>query len=180
MILTPLTRHLAVCSLGEVQRFLSLDRGFWHVISVRDTSRTRLALPDAREVLPLFFDDVEVDGAMPGSRGMTESQAAAVWSFVERNKEAALLMHCVAGLSRSTAIAAAIIARSLIEHGVPLDAVPTETVDRLLTIRPPACPNCLVLRCLLEQFMDASQARQITDGIRDDDRIIHNRFVRPL
>jgi hypothetical protein len=59
MILHPLTRHLAVCSLGEVQRFLDMDRNFWNLISIRDTTRSRLTFRWSKEVLPQYFDDAE-------------------------------------------------------------------------------------------------------------------------
>ena len=179
MIIDPLTRHLAVCSMAEVQRFLDLDRNFWHIISIRDTARPKLALRGALSIFPQFFDDVEVAGGGAGSRGITEAQAAEIWNFVNRTSDGALLIHCVAGLSRSAAVAAAVIVRSLTVSELSLENISTEAVDRLLAIRPPACPNSLVLLRLLEQVMDSAQARQITAGIRDDDRILHNRFVRP-
>lgn len=40
-----------------------------------------------------------------------------------------------------------------------------EAVERLLTIRPPACPNGLVLLRMLEQVLDPTAARQIAAAI---------------
>lgn len=179
MILHPLTRHLAVCSLGEVQRFLDMDRSFWNVISIRDTTRSRLTLRWSKEVLTQYFDDVEK--VEKGSRWivMSAQQAQEVWQFVDRTESGPILVHCVAGLSRSTAVAAAIIVRGLLDAGVSATEVAGETVERLLTIRPPSCPNGLVLIRMLEQVMDPTVARQIATAIWEDDRIMHNRFVRP-
>lgn len=178
MILHPLTRHLAVCSLGEVQRFLDMDRNFWNVISIRDTTRSRLALRWSKEVLPQYFDDVEM--VEEGSRWivMSAEQAQEIWQFVGRMESGPILIHCVAGLSRSTAVAAAIIVRGLLEAGVSATDVAGETVERLLAIRPPACPNGWVLLRMLEQALDPTTASQITKAIWENDRIIHNRFVR--
>lgn len=79
MILHPLTRHLAVCSLGEVQRFLDMDRNFWNVISIRDTTRSRLVLRWSKDVLPQYFDDAEK--VEEGSRWivMSAEQARESW-----------------------------------------------------------------------------------------------------
>jgi predicted protein tyrosine phosphatase len=179
MILPPLTRHVAVCSLGEVQRFLDLDRDFWNVISIRDSTRSKLLLPRAKSVLPLYFDDAEI--VEKGSRWIVMSlgQAQEIWRFVNGTGQGPLLIHCVAGLSRSTAVAAAIIAHGLLAAGVPPSETAVETVERLLAVRPPACPNSLVLLRLLECFLEPAVARQIAIGIWEDDRILHNRFVRP-
>jgi predicted protein tyrosine phosphatase len=178
MILHPLTRHLAVCSLGEVQRFLDMDRNFWNVISIRDTTRNRLTLTGSKEVLPQYFDDAEM--VEKGSRWivMSAGQALEIWRFLDHIKAGPVLVHCVAGLSRSTAVAAAIIVRGLLDAGVPATDVAGEAVERLLTIRPPACPNGWVLFKMLEQVLDPTAARQIATAIWEDDRIMQNRFVR--
>jgi predicted protein tyrosine phosphatase len=178
MILPPLSRHLAVCSLSEVQRFLDMDKNFWHVISIRDTTRLRLQLMQAKKVRPFYFDDAEV--VEEGSKWIVISaaQAAEIWQAMDADPAAPLLVHCVAGLSRSTAVAASIIARALHDAGLPLKSIAPETVERLLTIRPPACPNGMGLLRMLEQVLPAEAARQIAQEIWEDDRILHNRFVR--
>lgn len=179
MILPHLTRHIAVCSLGEVQRFLDLDRDFWNVISIRDTTRRKLLLPRAQSVLPLYFDDAEI--VEEGSRWivMSPDQAQEIWRFVNGTGQGPLLIHCVAGLSRSTAVAAAVIAHGLVAAGLPPGDIASQTVEHLLTIRLPACPNGLVLLRLLEVVIEPASAREIATAIWEDDRIMHNRFVRP-
>jgi len=179
MILPPLNRHLAVCSLGEVQRFLDIDPHFWNVISIRDTTRARLQVRKAKSIHPWYFDDAELVEPGSGWIVMTADQAAEIWRFVEDTGEGALLVHCVAGLSRSTAVVAAIIARSLLADGMPLADVGRQTADRLLAIRPPASPNGHVMHQMLCQFVPDQTARQIATDIWEDDRIMHNRFVRP-
>jgi predicted protein tyrosine phosphatase len=110
---------------------------------------------------------------------MSPAQARQIWDYVESSGTAPLLIHCVAGLSRSTAVAAAIIVRGLLESSTPPDQLAAETVERLLTIRPPASPNGLALMRMLEEIIPTAQARHIAQGIWEDDRIMQNRFVRP-
>jgi predicted protein tyrosine phosphatase len=179
MILAPLNRHLAVCSLGEVQRFLDFDPNFWNVISIRDTTRTRLQVRRAKSIQPWYFDDAEVVEPGSGWIVMSEVQAEDIWQFVNATRQEPILIHCVAGLSRSTAVAAAILARSLLDDGMPLDEVGKETADRLLAVRPPACPNGHVLFQMLRYIQSDEAARRIATDIWEDDRIMQNRFVRP-
>jgi predicted protein tyrosine phosphatase len=179
MILAPLTRHLAVCSLGDVQRFLDFDPDFWNVISIRDTTRPRLQVRRAKSIQPWYFEDAEVVEPGSGWIVMSADQAVEIWRFVDSTEEGALLVHCVAGLSRSTAVAAAIIARSLVLHGQPLEDVGRETVDRLLQVRPPACPNGHVMLQMLRYSLPDSAAQRIALDIWEDDRIMQNRFVSP-
>lgn len=155
-----------------------MDRNFWNVISIRDTTRSRLTLRWSKEVLTQYFDDAEK--VEEGSRWivMSAEQAQEIWRFVSRIETGPILVHCVAGLSRSTAVAAAIIVRGLLDAGVSATDVAGEAVERLLTIRPPACPNGLVLFRMLEQVLDSTAARQIATAVWEDDRIMHNRFVR--
>jgi len=179
MIVPPLNRHLAVCSLPEVQRFLDFDKNFWHVISIRDTTRSKLQLRHAADTQVYYFDDAEIVKEGSGWIVMSPAQAAAIWQQVDAVPSAPLLVHCVAGLSRSTAVAAAILARSLHAAGFSLQTIAHETVERLLSIRPPACPNGLVLLRMLQHVLPAEDARHIAQGIWEEDRIMHNRFVRP-
>lgn len=179
MILPPLTRHLAVCSLSDLPRFLAMDRNFWHVLSIRDTTRRQLRLEGARSVQPFYFDDAELVEDGSNWIVLSHAQAADIWRFVESTADQPLLIHCTAGLSRSTAVTAAILARALHQSGVPVQTLAAETVERLLAIRPPACPNGLVLLRMLEHVLPAETAHQTALGIWEDDRIMHNRFVRP-
>ena len=178
MILAPLSRHLAVCSLAEVHGFLAFDPDFWNVISIGDTTRARARFTRAKSIKHWWFDDA--GAAAPGSGiVMSPDQAADIWRFVDSTGEEPLLIHCFAGLSRSTAVAAAIIARSLLQSGVQKADLGREIANRLLQIRPPAYPNGHVVQCMLRHHLPEPDARQIAAAIWEDDRIMENRFVRP-
>jgi len=178
MILPPLILHLAVCAMSEVQRFLDMDKSFWHLISIRDTTMPKLQFHHARDIHPYFFDDVEITEEGSGGIVISPAQAADIWRQVDADPTAPLLVHCVAGLSRSTAVVASIIARALLEAGMSIARIGTETADRLLAIRPPASPNGMVILRMLEHILATDHARQIAQGIWEDGRIIHNRLVR--
>jgi len=92
------------------------------------------------------------------------------------------MVHCLAGLSRSTAVALAIIVRGMIEKG--WEAMETEplverAVDLLLQIRPRAKPKVLFLRLCLEQFLPAKQANDLTVALVNHPVLMENRFAKP-
>lgn len=178
MIIAPLTRHLAVCSQAEVQSFLNRDRDFWHVLSIRDARRSQLSIIGARSIHPVHFDDVIDMQTETQNVVIAPEQAEAMWGYIRQTEPEALLIHCVAGLSRSTAVATAMIAHALLEAGTPNDQVSTETVERLLTVRPPAAPNPIVLRRVLDVVVPPEQSLQLTDAVCGEPRVASNRFLQ--
>jgi hypothetical protein len=92
------------------------------------------------------------------------------------------MVHYLAGLSRSTAVALALIVRGMSEKG--WDMTKTEplverAVDLLVQIRPKARPNVLFLRLCLEQFLDPVEARELTVRLVNHPTLMENRFVGP-
>lgn len=85
------------------------------VISITDPSQAPAALqPGWRAVLRLAFHDI--DAVVFGNPGlleryppMTAAQAALIATFVEAFKDSHILVHCEAGISRSYAIARAVV-----------------------------------------------------------------------
>jgi hypothetical protein len=93
-----------------------------------------------------------------------------------------LMVHCLAALSRSTAVALALIVRGLIEKGwdiTNIDLLAERAVAVLLQIRPKARPNVLVLKLCLEQFLDPAKAQDLTIRMLNHPILMENRFVRP-
>jgi predicted protein tyrosine phosphatase len=176
MILAPLTRHLAVCAQAEVQSMLNRDKNLWHVLSIRDIKRSRLMFQFTRSTCPVYFDDIVNVREESPDVVIGRGQAEEIWSYVKKTAPEALLIHCVAGLSRSTAVASAIIAHSLLQAGTPIHRVATETVERLLTVRPPAAPNPIVLRRMLDVVVPENQSKQFTEHICAEPRVLSNRF----
>src|SRR6185295_3953560 len=90
----------------------------------------------AHEVL-CFHDIEDADQATAPQR----HDVAAGLAFARRHAGRRLLIHCFAGVSRSTAIAYAIL---IDRAGEAADA--RGVLDQLLAMRPQACPNRLMVR----------------------------------
>ena len=126
---------LTVCGLDELDGHS--DRGVTHVLSILDPGWPEPAAfesfdPHFRATFH-FHDAIEPD---PGVVMPERSDVDRILAFGrEAGDERHLLIHCHAGISRSTAAMLMILAQ----------AHPTETeeaiVDRLLAIRPQAWPN---------------------------------------
>lgn len=131
--------------VSSLSRARKLKRKFAGVLSLHD-----LDLPASRRLrfhrdpqlphLTLLFDDCE-DPAL-AERGWTlatREQVAEGLAFA-RALEGSLLVHCHAGVSRSGAMALAVLA-DLLGPGRE-----SEAMDRLLAVRSEAVPNGLVVR----------------------------------
>jgi predicted protein tyrosine phosphatase len=142
----PVTDHgLTIAPLNWAKR---RKRGFRRIVGCYDpdtrTNRIiRFHLPDAPEMLILKF--VDLDDPAPAPHCERSELRMPRRSDVERalafdRPGERLLIHCHAGISRSSAIAVALIAARL-GPGHEDDAV-----DAVLAIRPQAVPNLAVIR----------------------------------
>ena len=129
-----------VLELGEIDR-----SRFTHVVSIwhpSETTAERIRL--IHEVFPrasihaVVFDDIEEEH--PDFHPPKKEQIREVLDFgAELDEGANLLVHCMAGVSRSTACAMAILAR----HSGP--GSERQIAEYIRKIRPRAMPNRLVL-----------------------------------
>lgn len=135
--------RITVCGIEELEGHCAA--GVSHVLSILDPA---WPVPEAfgsfgeHEKLELRFHDViEETGAQPGPR---EEHVAQLLRFgrdliAEPPPQAHLLVHCHAGISRSTASMALILAQALPHQ--PADAIMAE----ILRIRDKAWPNLRIL-----------------------------------
>lgn len=133
---------LVICDFADAcRRALEFDA----VISIESPDATpltgrlqrfRKSTEPAHKVLR--FHDIEV-ASLPTPPQRRHVKAGL--DFARRHRGRRLLIHCFAGVSRSTALAFAI----LVDHH---DAVGDERriLDMLLELRPQACPNRLVVQ----------------------------------
>lgn len=171
MLVDFLGRDLAVGGKEQAEEMLLTDLDFWHVISIRDSGETEASFPNAKRVLHLAVDDVEGEHMEEfGFRIIKAEDWAAIFSFVDETHPGGLLVHCGLGVSRSTAVATVILMRALRGDG---DAA-RKAAGALMAIRPQACPNRLILRLGLRNWMGPGEAEVASAAILDDPRVKMN------
>ncbi|MBE0541761.1 MAG: dual specificity protein phosphatase family protein [Verrucomicrobia bacterium] len=159
---------------------MKMDAGFWNVVSIREPSVPRpVSLRHAKLVHEVIFEDREVvDPSDPGSPPRRE-HLADIFRFVDAHPGEPVLIHCLAGLSRSPAVALALIVRGLLTHRSQLDVQPAlveKAVTLLLKIRPKSRPNALVLLVGLEQFLTTVEAGSLVTKMLNHPVLFENRF----
>jgi predicted protein tyrosine phosphatase len=133
---------LSVCGLPELEA--QLERGITHVLSLLDPGNTIPSILTARQLaghVTVMFDDV-VD-VSPGKIAPNPGHIATILRFgreiAARPDPYHLLVHCHAGLSRSTAAAALLIAQAQPRLSG------AEVLGRVINIRPMAWPSLLMM-----------------------------------
>jgi predicted protein tyrosine phosphatase len=166
----PPQRHMTICSLAGALRQVQVDKGYWNIVSIRGAGEPKTPFPSGPKVHYACFDDIE----NPNSSIHQAAQASdlqSIFKFISKLSPASpLLFHCQMGISRSTAVAMSWILRQL----PPTPNRLSQAVDILLTVRPQASPNHLVLSLGLGCFMPANQAVDLADQITRHPRIERN------
>jgi predicted protein tyrosine phosphatase len=126
---------LTVCGLDELDRHSA--RGVTHILSILDPEWPE---PEAfREFDPHFRATLRFHDAIEAGPGVVLPQQGEVNAILAFARDAGdvrhLLIHCHAGISRSTAAMLMVLAQAHPDEAE--DAI----VDRLLEIRPQAWPN---------------------------------------
>jgi predicted protein tyrosine phosphatase len=175
MFFEEIGRNIAVASMKEAERMVEMDKGFWNVISIISPHVPPPKLLSAKRVCRLMFEDAEnvdyKEARVVFARGQDLTRA---FAFVAEYPNEPILVHCLAGQSRSAAVALALIYQAL-----PDDEDRCQmAVDILLTIRTQARPNFLVLKLGLEQFLPPDQAENEAKKMLNDPRLLSNRFIR--
>ena len=117
MFIEELNRHLAVSSIAELPKLLDLDKNFWNVVSIREPRVLKSDwLRNAKQYLEVFFEDREDLPDFP-SRPPRSEDVAVMFEFVDAHLGEPVLVHCLAGQSRSPAFALGVIVRGLIQSG---------------------------------------------------------------
>jgi len=178
MFIASLQRHLNVCAQVDLPAFAKRDPGFWNVVSIREPSR-----PNPNPVgFRKFHTTLCLD--IVGTDGLEENELAHVprtehlekiFHFADETKAEPLLVHCWAGVSRSTAVALSLIVRAMHFDGYSEDEVMNEACNTLLAIRPQAAPNPLVLELGLAQFLDSNSAHRLMVLLVNQPALFQNR-----
>lgn len=131
------TRRLAVCGLAELPAYL--EGSVSHVISLIDPRLSFDRLPGIVHLLLRLHD---IDQNLPGHNAPTSVDAEAVLAFVgglvDRSDGFSLVIHCHAGISRSSA--AALAAMLVLDDRLD----PQAALAALALHRPQMWPNALL------------------------------------
>lgn len=164
MFIASLQRHLNVCAQVDLPAFAKRDPGFWNVISIREPSRPVPNPVGFRKFhTTLCLDIVGTDGLEESelNKAPRPEYLEEIFRFADSVPGQPLLVHCWAGVSRSTAVALALIVRAIHADDCSEDEMMNEACEMLLAIRPQAAPNPLVLELGLAQFLDSDSAHRL-------------------
>lgn len=142
MYIEELDQDIAIASVVEAESLVVGQPGYWNVISICDGLGESAWLAGARSVLQLNFDDVEDMFLSLGGVMATKEDITRALKFARKIKREPLLIHCTAGVSRSTAMAWIITCDKLRGRS---DAA-RKALEIVRTVRPMLMPNRHVLK----------------------------------
>ncbi len=150
---------------------------------ILEPSFPRLTLRGFRKISSVRCYDVT------GKEGLDADEAVgiprtehirAIFEFADSLPGQPLLIHCRAGVSRSTAVALAIIVRGMHAGGTALQTIRDIAPETLLLIRPQAIPNPLMLELAFAEFLPPGTARQLMVEIVNHPVLFANRHKGAL
>lgn len=150
-----------VCGRSAVSRKTS-QVGATHVLSLLDPGKKPFLHPntDRRNWLLLHFED-NLDENEPNSP--TREHVAQILEWGSRlPSDAVVLVHCEAGVSRSTAAALALLVQ---HHGI--DKI-DECAQLLVEVRPVACPNPIISKFADERLGCDGKLHACAEKIAND------------
>jgi predicted protein tyrosine phosphatase len=126
----------------------------------------------------VFYDvDDAVWAKDAGAKAPQREDVAQIFRYVQARPGEPILIHCRAGVSRSTAIALGLIIQGHSKAGKK-DCVMT-AVEQLLALRPQAVPNSLVLLHALGLFLPTDETVAVLLKIYKHPRVLQNRTIHP-
>lgn len=143
MLFEPTQRHYLVCGLRDLPHVSRRDPDFWNLISVLELSGPPVPTAGFPNHIRVACDDVVE--AVSGSEAPDSRQIGEVFRFSDRVAGEPLLVHCMFGESRSTAMALLLLLRDMKLDGFSVAESAKESMLFLMTIRPQAKPNPLLL-----------------------------------
>jgi len=165
MFIEQIQRHLAVCGQLDLPTMAKLDPGFWNVISIREPARPRIQKRGFKQIHTVICYDADTQDVkyFEGTLGIPRREhIEGILRFADTIAGEPLLVHCWAGVSRSTAVAMVLITREMYADGFSLKEIHHETPEIILAIRQQAAPNPLILELGLATFLPADEARRLT------------------
>jgi predicted protein tyrosine phosphatase len=164
MKIESLDQTLRIASVEEAVRMSPGELSIWNILSIRGRlNELPLGFPGARSVRTLHFDDVEADYPEDHLFAARPEDIAAAIGFARDVAEEPLLIHCYAGISRSTALAWLIVYDKL--KAQP-NAV-RRAFEVVRKLRPILIPNRHVLRLGIELLVPREKRQRLTLQFKD-------------
>ena len=148
---------MKIVGLDEARRLSPVELMGWNILSIRGRMNEPMSFPGARRTKSLHFDDVEADCPEDGEFAARPDDIREALAFSREIDGGPLLIHCAAGISRSTALAWIIIYDKL--KAQP-DAV-RQSFDIVRKLRPIMSPNRHVLRLGIEALAPRGNWKEI-------------------
>ena len=164
MFIDVLQCHLAVCAQRDLPSVARRDPNFWNVISIREPERPPIQHCGFRQVLKVIcYDTVGREGLEKDELvGIPRKEhIQSVFQFADMIAGEPILVHCWAGVSRSTAVALGLIVRGMHFDSFQIDEIRKEAPEILLGMRPQAAPNPLILDLMFSEFLSDADARAL-------------------
>lgn len=158
MFIECIQRHLGVCAYKDLGGFAKTDPKFWNLISLLGPEAPDPRKDGFRGHHRACFHDTGSSGAANNTLANQEVMRG-VLRFVDERPGEPMLVHCLMGISRSTATALVILLRGALANGTP-DPVST-SIDAIFQIRPQAKPNSFVLLTGLRCFLGEAEAYSV-------------------
>jgi len=156
-------RRMKIVGVEEARRLSQAELEGWHILSIIGRKKEPLSFPGARSMKSLYFDDVEADCPEDGEFAASPKDIQEALSFSRGIGDGPLLIHCLMGISRSTALAWIILYDRLMAQP---DAV-RQSFDIVRKLRPILSPNRRVLRLGVEALVPQGSRRRIMQQFRD-------------
>jgi predicted protein tyrosine phosphatase len=156
--------NMMIASVEEAVRLTPAELSDWHILSIRGRlNELPLDFPGARSVKTLHFDDVEADYPEDHIFAARAKDIQAALEFARAIGEEPLLIHCYAGISRSTAIAWLIVYDKLKTQP---DGV-RRAFEIVRRLRPILIPNRHVLRLGILLLGTKNKRKRLTQEFQD-------------
>ena len=178
MFVEPLQFHLAVCAQGDLPRMARMDPNFWNLISIREPERPPIQAHGFKQILKVICYD------MVGREGLEKHELVgiprkehihSIFRFADSIAGEPILVHCWAGVSRSTAVALGLIVRGMHCDGYGIDEIQKEAPEILLSMRPQAAPNPLILELMFGEFLPDDEAKRLVVNLVNHPVLFTNR-----
>jgi predicted protein tyrosine phosphatase len=163
MYIESVKQTMRIASVEEALGMSPAELSGWSVLSIRGIGESALVFPGARRVKNLCFEDVEADHPDAALIAARPEDIADALVFAGKVGVEPLLIHCHAGISRSTAIAWLIIYDKL--KGMP-DAV-RQAFEIVRQLRPILIPNQHVLRLGMELLVPQVKREQVMKQVKE-------------